>query len=193
MPELFARIPKDRIGALIGPNGSVKENIEKKLSVDLTIDSESGDVTISMKDVTDPSLLFKAKDAVMAIGRGFSPERAFRLVEDEDTVLIVTDLREIFGKSESDITRIKGRIIGKEGKTRKIIEEMTEAYICVHGHTVAVIGGPEQSETAREAITLLIKGSQHVTVYRYLQGKRHDLKKKKLELWEGSQLFPAEA
>lgn len=193
MPELFARIPKDRIGALIGPNGSVKENIEKKLSVDLTIDSESGDVTISMKDVTDPSLLFKAKDAVMAIGRGFSPERAFRLVEDEDTVLIVTDLREIFGKSESDITRIKGRIIGKEGKTRKIIEEMTEAYICVHGHTVAVIGGPEQSETAREAINLLIKGSQHVTVYRYLQGKRHDLKKKKLELWEGSQLFPAEA
>ncbi len=193
MPELFARIPKDRIGALIGPNGSVKENIEKKLSVDLTIDSESGDVTISMKDVTDPSLLFKAKDAVMAIGRGFSPERAFRLVEDEDTVLIVIDLREIFGKSESDITRIKGRIIGKEGKTRKIIEEMTEAYICVHGHTVAVIGGPEQSETAREAITLLIKGSQHVTVYRYLQGKRHDLKKKKLELWEGSQLFPAEA
>jgi len=193
VPELFARIPKDRIGALIGPNGSVKENIEKKLSVDLTIDSESGDVTISMKDVTDPSLLFKAKDAVMAIGRGFSPERAFRLVEDEDTVLIVIDLREIFGKSESDITRIKGRIIGKEGKTRKIIEEMTEAYICVHGHTVAVIGGPEQSETAREAITLLIKGSQHVTVYRYLQGKRHDLKKKKLELWEGSQLFPAEA
>jgi len=106
---------------------------------------------------------------------------------------VVIDLREIFGRSQSDIKRIKGRIIGKEGKTRRIIEEMTEAFVSVYGHSIAIIGSIEQAETAREAISLLVKGSLHATVYRYLQRKRRELKKRRLELWEGSTLFPEEA
>ncbi|UCC28601.1 MAG: RNA-processing protein, partial [Candidatus Bathyarchaeota archaeon] len=35
----FIRIPRDRVGALIGPDGRVKANIEKKLNVKLEIDS----------------------------------------------------------------------------------------------------------------------------------------------------------
>ncbi len=193
MAQLFVKISRDRIGVLIGPDGSVKEHIEKNLSVRLDINSETGDVTISLdKDAQDPSLLFKAKDAVLAIGRGFSPERAYKLLEAEDVMLVIIDLREIFGRSPSDIERIKGRLIGKEGKTRRIIEEVTEAFISVHGHTVSIIGGIEQAEVAREAVNLLIKGSQHVTVYRFLERKRQELKKRKLELWEGRPLSPEE-
>lgn len=179
----FVKIPKERIGVLIGPNGSVRQLIERRLSVKLQIDSNSGDVTIVLsKDVNDPSYLFKAKDVVMAIGRGFSPEHTFRLLDDN--ILGIIDLRDIFGRSQSDITRIKGRIIGKEGKTRRIIEEMTGAGVSVYGHTVSIIGNIEQVEVAREAIKLLIKGSQHKTVYRFLQRKRHELKMRSLELWE---------
>ncbi|MEM2914871.1 MAG: KH domain-containing protein [Candidatus Bathyarchaeia archaeon] len=189
MAQLFAKIPKERIGILIGPNGRSKEQIEKTLSIDLEINSETGDVTISLnKDAEDPSLLFKAKDVVLAIGRGFSPERAFRLLENENNVLDIIDLREFFGRSESDIKRINGRIIGREGKTRRIIEEMSETFVSVYGHTVAIIGDVDQVEVAREAIKLLIRGSQHATVYRYLQKMRHELKKKKLELWEDRSL-----
>ncbi|MEM2111120.1 MAG: KH domain-containing protein [Candidatus Bathyarchaeia archaeon] len=189
MAQLFAKIPKERIGILIGPNGRSKEQIEKTLSVDLEINSETGDVIISLnKDAEDPSLLFKAKDVVLAIGRGFSPERAFRLLENENNVLDIIDLREFFGRSESDIKRINGRIIGREGKTRRIIEEMSEAFVSVYGHTVAIIGDVDQVEVAREAIKLLIRGIQHATVYRYLQKMRHELKKKKLELWEDRSL-----
>jgi len=191
--QLFVKIPKERIGVLIGPDGCVRQYIEKQLPVELEIDSQTGDITITQDtDAKDPSLLFKAKDIVLAIGRGFSPDRAYKLLEDEDTMLAVIDLREIFGRSPSDIQRIKGRLIGKEGKTRKIIEEMTEAYISVYGYTVSIIGGIEQSETAREAINRLIKGSQHLTVYRFLQRKRQELKKRRLELWEGRPLLPEE-
>jgi len=189
----FIKIPKERIGVLIGPKGNVKELIQKRLSVELNIDSEIGDIEISLdENADDPSLIFRAKDVVTAIGRGFSPERAFRLLEDEDNILEIIDLRDIFGRSPSDINRIKGRIIGKEGKTRRIIEEMSEATISIYGHTVAIIGNIEQVEIAREAIKLLIKGSQHRTVYRYLQRKRQELKKKRLELWEDSALIPQE-
>ncbi len=181
----FTKIPKDRIGALIGPEGKVKQAVERKLKVELTIDSETGDVQIMLApDAEDPSLLFRAQEIIAAVGRGFSPERAFRLITDEDAVLEVIDLRELFGSSPAELKRVKGRIIGQEGKTRRIVEEMTEADVSVHGHTVAIIANLEQMEVAREAIKMLLRGSQHSTVYRYLHRKRRELKKKKLELWE---------
>ncbi|MDI6691149.1 MAG: KH domain-containing protein [Candidatus Bathyarchaeota archaeon] len=184
-PSVFLKIPKERVGALIGPEGRTKKSIEEKLSVELKIESETGDVTLMLaENANDPSLLFKAKDIVTAIGRGFSPEHAFRLIRDEESIVDVIDLRTIFGRSESDIKRIKGRIIGMNGKTRKIIEELTDANICIYGHTVSIIGNIEQAQAAREAIQMLINGSQHSTVYRFLHKKRRELKKKMLELWE---------
>jgi ribosomal RNA assembly protein len=181
----FIKIPKERVGVLIGPEGTTKKNIEQKLSVELQIDSEAGDVTIMMaKEATDPSMLFKAKDVITALGRGFSPEHAFRLIRDEEAMLDIIDLRTVFGKSEADIKRVKGRIIGMNGKTRRIIEELTDTNVAVFGHTVAIIGTVEQVQAAREAIEMLVKGSMHSTVYRFLHRKRRELKKKMLEIWE---------
>jgi ribosomal RNA assembly protein len=184
-PSTFVRIPKERVGVLIGQSGETKRQIEKALSVELQIESESGGVTITLaENAEDPSVLLRAKDVVTAIGRGFSPEHAFRLIRDEDAVLDIIDLRAIFGRSESDIKRVKGRIIGMEGKTRRIIEELTDTNVSVYGHTVGIIGNIEQNQVAREAIQMLIQGSQHATVYKFLHRKRRELKKKMLELWD---------
>jgi ribosomal RNA assembly protein len=180
----FLKIPKERVGVLVGPEGKTKKNIEKMLSVELQIDSETGDVTLLLAENADPSLLFRAKDVVTAIGRGFSPEHAFRLIRNEDAMLDVIDLRTVFGKSESDIKRVKGRIIGMNGKTRRTIEELTDTNIAVYGHTVSIIGDVEEIEAAREAIQMLVKGSLHSTVYRFLHRKRRELKKRMLQLWE---------
>ena len=182
--DTFVRIPKERVGILIGPEGKVKQYIEEKLQVKLDVDSE-GSITIVLSEkATDPSLLLKAKDVVTAIGRGFSPEVAFRLIRNEDEIFDLIDLRVIFGRSESDIKRIKGRIIGADGKTRKLIEELTEADVVVYGHTVGLIGSFEQVDAAHNAVQMIIEGCQHHTVYNYLQKKRTELKKQKLELWE---------
>ena len=181
----LVKIPKERVGVLIGPEGKTKKYVEDSLSIDLKIDSEAGDVTITLAgNAQDPSLFFRAKDVINAIGRGFSPEHAFRLIRNEDAVLDIIDLRTTFGRSESDIKRVKGRIIGMNGKTRQIIEELTETNVAVFGHTVSMIGEIEQAQVAREAIQMLVRGSMHSTVYRFLHRKRRDLKKKELELWE---------
>jgi ribosomal RNA assembly protein len=181
----FVKVPRDRIGALIGPDGRVKASIEKELSVELRIDSESGDIEIKlMPTAQDPTVLFRAREIIMAIGRGFSPEHAFRLLRDDESVLEVVDLRETVGRSQSEMQRLKGRIIGKEGKTRRLIEELTDASVSVYGHTVSIIGNAEQAEVAKEAIRMLVRGSLHQTVYRFLHGKRKEFKKKKMELWE---------
>lgn len=182
---MFVRIPRERVGVLVGPDGKVKEQIEEKFAVVLEIESTSGGVTIVLSEkASDPSLLFKAKDTVTAIGRGFSPEYAFRLLRNEDVIFDFIDLRVVFGRSESDIRRVKGRVIGANGKTRKLIEELTDASVAVYGHTIGFIGTFEQVDVARNAVQMLIDGSQHHTVYKYLQRKRSDFKKQMLELWK---------
>jgi len=184
-PSTFVRIPKERVGVLVGPDGEVKQKIEEKFMVELEIESEAGGVTIVLSERTnDPSLLFRAKDVVTAVGRGFSPEHAFRLLRNEDDIFDFIDFRVVFGRSESDIKRVKGRIIGANGKTRKLIEELTDASVVVYGHTVGFIGTFEQVDAARNAVQMLIDGSQHHTVYRYLQRKRSEFKKQRLELWK---------
>ena len=184
-PSMFVRIPKDRVGVLVGPDGKVKQRIEEKLLVEIQIESESGGVTIFLSEkAADPSSLFRARDIITAVGRGFSPEYAFRLIRNEDDIFDIIDLRTIFGRSESDIRRVKGRVIGANGKTRRLIEELTEASVVVYGHTIGFIGTFEQVDVARNAVNMLIEGSQHQTVYKYLQRKRRLFKKQMLKLWK---------
>jgi len=183
--KAYIKIPGDRIGALVGPEGSIKAAIERKLSVDLHVDSQNGTVQITLSnDAEDPTVLFKAKEVVTAIGRGFAPNHAFRLLKDDDTVFEMINLREIVGRSQSDLKRLKGRVIGKEGKTRRIIEELSGANLSVYGHTISIIGHADQAAIAREAVRMLLRGSLHGTVYRFLHKKRRELKKQRLQLWE---------
>ena len=182
-----AMIPRERVGVLIGPKGSVKSTIEQKLFVDLEIDSDTGSVYIGVKsDSPDPSSALRAKDLVLAIGRGFSPSRAFSLFNDDYSFDIV-DLHDYFGKNEAEIRRVDGRIIGREGKARRNLEELTGTLISVSGHTVSVIGTFESVSMAKDALEKLIEGRQHGTVYKFLRKKRGQVKKEKaLGLWEGS-------
>ena len=42
--EKLIRIPQDRIGVLIGKSGKTKREVEKRCSVSLQIDSDSGEI-----------------------------------------------------------------------------------------------------------------------------------------------------
>lgn len=179
--SISIKIPLERVGVLIGPGGRVKGAIEKKLGVRIEVDSGEGDVKLASSE-PDPSLLFRARDIVQAVGRGFSPERAFKLF-NEDMILSIIDLRELFG-SASEIQRVKSRIIGQAGKTRRIIEEETTTIVSVYGYTVSIIGDLDHLEVAKEAVEMLIRGVLHRSVYKYLNMKRDYLRKIEMELWK---------
>ena len=181
--KIFTRIPSDRIGVIIGPKGKTKKRIESTLQVDLIIDSESGNIEINLKpEQSDVSVLLLARNLIKAIGRGFSPKNAFTLI-NEDYDLIIIDLEDYVGRNKNAQNRIKGRIIGKEGKSRSMIEELTDSIVCVYGGTVSIIGPFEMLPIAKEAVEMLINGSFHKTVWNHLYAYRRKMKKEKGELW----------
>jgi ribosomal RNA assembly protein len=179
--ERLLRIPLDRVGVLIGKKGETKARVEEACAVTLLVDGQSGEVTIRSNSVeADP---FKAANVVEAIARGFSPPRALKLL-DEDVVLEIIDLRDYAGKSENNLERIKGRIIGLNGKSRRVIEELTKCNVSVYGKTVAIIGEPTEMRMAKDAIEKLASGSQHKSVYNMLQRERTKRKMERILLWE---------
>lgn len=182
--RLYEKIPIDRIGVLIGHDGRVKEEIMRRTNTRITVDSTTGTVVIEPASPSTTALqLMKARDIVRAIAYGFSPERAMRLL-DEDQVLIVIDLKQYIGDKPNHIQRIKGRIIGEGGKARRTIEEVTGTYISIYREYVAIIGDFESANIAKEAIEMLIQGRQHATVYRFLEREMYLEKRRRMrELW----------
>lgn len=177
------KVPKDRIGALIGKSGKAKSMIEESCGVKLEVDSEYGDVVI--RDAARPEEMqpFKAVELVTAIAKGFSPQRANRLLVAEN-ILHLIDLKDFVGKSGSALERIKGRIIGADGKARRTMEQLTGTYISIYGHNVAIIGNSDEIRLASEAIAMLANGSMHKSVYNMLQEARRKTKLERLKLWE---------
>lgn len=171
----YIKVPKERVAVVIGKNGSVKEEIEKKTGVHIYIDSKEGDISIDESEAEDVMGGMKALNIIRAIGRGFSPERAMRLMDD-DVFLEVIDIREFAGKRKNSVRRIRGRIIGTKGKTRRLIEELSGAEVSVYGNTVSMIGDFLEVDIVRNAVTMLLTGSEHSTVYRYLERRRRDIK-----------------
>lgn len=172
------KVPQDRVGAIIGVEGNVKKVIEEKTGAKLDVDSDSGTVVVESEE--DALKALRASEVIKAIARGFSPEKALRLLDNEDLALDVIDLSQV-GDSPADLKRLKGRIIGKNGKTREVIEQMTGVKLSVYGKTIGIIGDAEQIATTREAINMLIDGAPHGAVYGFLEKRRRDLKRSQLE------------
>jgi len=173
MPVLYARIPEDRVGVLIGPGGRTKRELRSQTATEIDIDTAEGEVRIAGPD-SDPIGAMKARDIVLAIGRGFSPERAFRLLKD-NAYLAVLDIKFTTGKREKDaLRRIRARAIGSHGKARSRIEELSGCSMSVYGSTIALIGDEEQLERATHAVELLLKGSEHSTVFHFLAQARRN-------------------
>jgi ribosomal RNA assembly protein len=171
----LVKIPQNRVGALIGPEGKVKSELEQRSGCRLYVDSESGEVSIDDEKAFEPILALKIRDVVRAVGRGFSPDHAIRLFQD-DTYLDVIDLTEYVGKATKDLERVRARIIGSGGKTRRSIEEATGVEVSILGKTVSVIGEVAEVALAREAIEMLLEGVSHGTVYKFLERKRKELR-----------------
>ena len=170
------KIPQERVAVLIGKSGEVKKNIEEDTKTQLKVDSLEGDIFVYGEDALG---LYTAREVIRAIGHGFNPEIA-KLLLKQDYVFELISLNEFTGKSKNTLLRLKGRVIGKEGKSRRLIEDLSEAYISVYGKSVSIIGTAESAAMAKRAVEALLRGNTHAKVYQWLENKRRDMKRKRV-------------
>jgi ribosomal RNA assembly protein len=169
------KIPKDRIAVLIGKNGEIKKSIEEQTKTEIKIDSKVGDVFVKGEDALS---LYATRNIIKAIGRGFNPEIAQLLLKQDYTFEIINIYDFV---KENHLPRVKGRIIGTKGKTRRLIENLTDTFVSIYGKTVCIIGRVEDVNIAKRAIISLIQGSPHSSVYKWLEKMRRERKRREFE------------
>ncbi len=180
---IYVRIPKDRVAVMIGEKGSTRKLIERRSGIPVEVDSENNEVAIHDEaDDADPLMVLKVQDIVKAIARGFSPDHAFRLFSD-DIYFELLDIHDFVGKQKNHVRRVSARLIGAEGKTRRIVEDQTGCDLAIHGHTVGIIGPIESLSDAKHAVEMLLRGAEHASVYRFLERKRRELRRASQDLW----------
>ena len=182
--EKIVRIPVERIAVLIGKGGKIKSYIEETCAVKINIDGQTGEVSIYANSNIENMLPFKAEEIILAIGRGFSPDNAFDLLKEQNT-LHVMDIREFSGKSPKQVERVRARLIGENGRARKSIESLSGTKLSIYGRTVSIIGDVSKMKNASDAISALCLGSMHGSVYGRLESSRRRIKQEKMILWEG--------
>lgn len=160
----FVRINEDRMKILKNDEkliGKLEKfaDVKIELNEDVTIESE------------DPLKILRVKQIIQAFGRGFDFEDALDLL-DEDYCLEIIEIKDFSGKSRNRMMTLKGRMIGTEGKTKKLIEKYSECKISVYGKTICIIGKWDKVRIAREAIEMILSGSLHNTVYRFLERQK---------------------
>ncbi len=140
---------------------------------DLTVEFESDDAFVELK----------AKDVLTALGIGGVNYREALRLFSEEYILKIVDLSDITNDRERDIHRIMARIIGTDGKTKLIIEQITEVSMTIKDDKIYVIGTLEGVHLASEAIESIVRGAEHRKVYRLLEAGRRKIKEEKMKLW----------
>lgn len=161
------KIPHDRVAVVIGKNGETKKQLEIVTKTNIDVDSKEGEVIIEGEDSLN---LFIAKEMIIAIGRGINPEIAQLLIKQDYGFDIINIMD--YARTKKDMIRLKGRVIGREGRSRKTIEDLTECNISVYGKTIGIVGEIEKIGIARRAIESLLTGSPHSKVYHWLERQR---------------------
>jgi ribosomal RNA assembly protein len=157
----FVAIPRERMKFLEKKH---VEGLEKLAEVKI---KQNEDISIESEDSIK---IMRVKLVLKAFGRGFDFDDALNLL-DEDYVLESIELRE-YGKSRERILTLKGRVIGTNGKMKKMVEECAEVKVAIYGKTISIIGRWDKIMVAKQAIEMILTGSLHETVCRFLEKKR---------------------
>jgi ribosomal RNA assembly protein len=82
---------------------------------------------------------------------------------------------------------MRSRLIGRNGRIRSLIEEISRCEIAIYGSTVLVIGDEDGLALAAPAIEGILRGSEHSTILHGLEQdrKRQRLRSRRLESYEG--------
>jgi len=146
----------DKIARII----KARAKLERILNVKIT--NRGTEVNI----VGKPEDEYIAEKVIEAMNFGFSFTHAIEISE-QDFLYEVMNIKDY--TTRRDLVRIRGRIIGTDGKTLKTLSDLTDCHMEMRDNEVALIGPPETIENAREGVISIIKGSKQSNVYSHIE------------------------
>jgi ribosomal RNA assembly protein len=161
----FLSLPEERV-RILKKNKDIVKRIESL--ADAKVEVENCEVSFECEN---PFMSMRLKEVFRAFGRGFDIHDALDLL-DEDYFFDSIEVKDYAGKSRKRQIALKGRVIGREGKMKKRIEELAKVKVAVYGKTVSIIGKWENLQIAKRAIEMLLSGASHGSVYRFLETRK---------------------
>lgn len=136
-----------------------KDELEKELKIDIEIDGKSAVINESaIKE-------YEFSKIVDAINFGFTLKRALVLKENDMEFKII----HIKEHTKRNLRVVKARLIGKKGKTKRVLADVSGCEIIIRETEIGIIGEVESVEDLEKAIISLIRGSKQSNIYQYLE------------------------
>lgn len=140
-----------------------KKKLEEILTVKIT--ARKGEISIEGSAEDE----YTAEKVIEAIDFGFSISTAL-LIKTEDFLFEILDIKDYTHRK--DFGTIRARIIGKNGKTLKTLNTLTECFFELKDNDVGIIGAPECIKNGQDGIILIVQGSKQANVYTFLEKHR---------------------
>ena len=156
-------IPEERI-KILKKNKKWKKWIENFCNVKVKI--EDNDILME----GDPLEILRIKEVFRAFGRGFSWNDSLNLL-DENYFLEIINLKD-YTRKRNRMIELKGRVIGKNGKIKRIIERETDTKIAIYGKTISVMGKLKNLRIAAKVIRTILEGKKHGTALKISEERR---------------------
>jgi len=146
-----------------------KARIQKELNIKLSNKGHNIFIDGKAKDE------YLCLEVLEAVNLGFSVDHALEL-KREGMMLQTVHIKGL--TKRNDLERVRGRIIGKGGRTLKTLQKLTQCDLSINDNEIGIIGNAEEIEDAIQSITSLVQGSKQGNVYGRLERQR---KKKRLD------------
>lgn len=161
------QLPDERWSVL--SDAETIEQIERRTGAEISLDDELKIARVRHDNSIDE---LTATDVIEAAACGFQPHVALRLLKP-GTDFVEIDIKS-HTRNKKALHRQKGRLIGKNGRTKQLIQELAGVQMTIQQRRVFLLGDMAGVTTAREAIERLISGAPHSSVYAFLE-QQHSL------------------
>lgn len=149
-----------------------KEKIEKEKDIKIKINSSKKTAEINGSALDE----YEVQNILEAISFGFSAQKAIALL-NEDIEFRKINIKDFTRRK--NLRDVRSRIIGKKGKIKHTIEELSGCSIILKDNALGILGDIEFIDTVITALGNIAKGSKASNVYSYLE--RSNRRRRKLQ------------